>query len=546
MLAEVLGGEVAVHDPAGEPLAGRPRRRATGGERCAEAVRVRPRRSRTTGVYVAAALAGTEHVATLVLARRAEPLDLRRAPHPRARRDGHRAGAAVRPHRRRGRGPARRRAARRPARRPDAEPTRRCASGRGASTSTSTRRSWSRWPPSTGWSGTPRSGRSARLAGGAARAGRRAPRGGWCCSCPGDDPLAVGRALAEAALGRPAAERTVGVAAADPDRAAPRRTPRPGAASTRCSPWAAPARSATRPGSAWPGCCSARTAPSSSPPSSTPRSARCSAYDAERGTEPRRDPRGVVRRRAAGSRRPPRALHVHPNTVTQRLDRVGELLGDDWRDPARGLDLQLALRVHRLRAVRPRCQRTCLGTICVLSHTWFGARAGGLASGACPDPVTRDLDRSPRRSSPAAPAASARAVAARLAELGAARHWCSTATTRRRPRSPPTIGGDHLVGRPHRRRRRSTRLDLDGRHPRQQRRHPARRADRGLRPRAVRAHPPADARGAVPARPGGCCPACTTAAGAGSSTSPASTATAPRRTSRPTSAPSTGSRGCPR
>ena len=43
------------------------------------------------------------------------------------------------------------------------------------------------------------------------------------------------------------------------------------------------------------------------------------------------------------------ALHVHPNTVTQRLDRIGELLGDGWRDPARSLDLQLALRLDRLR-----------------------------------------------------------------------------------------------------------------------------------------------------------------------------------------------------
>ena len=42
-------------------------------------------------------------------------------------------------------------------------------------------------------------------------------------------------------------------------------------------------------------------------------------------------------------------LHVHPNTVVQRLDRIGELLGADWRDPGRGLDVQLALRVHRLR-----------------------------------------------------------------------------------------------------------------------------------------------------------------------------------------------------
>jgi DNA-binding PucR family transcriptional regulator len=43
------------------------------------------------------------------------------------------------------------------------------------------------------------------------------------------------------------------------------------------------------------------------------------------------------------------ALHVHVNTVTQRLDRVAQLLGADWDQPARVLDLQLALRLHRLR-----------------------------------------------------------------------------------------------------------------------------------------------------------------------------------------------------
>jgi PucR C-terminal helix-turn-helix domain/GGDEF-like domain len=42
------------------------------------------------------------------------------------------------------------------------------------------------------------------------------------------------------------------------------------------------------------------------------------------------------------------ALHVHPNTVTQRLERVGELLGAGWRAPERALDLQLALRLARL------------------------------------------------------------------------------------------------------------------------------------------------------------------------------------------------------
>lgn len=42
-------------------------------------------------------------------------------------------------------------------------------------------------------------------------------------------------------------------------------------------------------------------------------------------------------------------LHVHVNTVTQRLDRVSQLIGEDWQTPERALELQLALRLHRLR-----------------------------------------------------------------------------------------------------------------------------------------------------------------------------------------------------
>ncbi|HEY3867079.1 MAG TPA: GAF domain-containing protein [Actinocrinis sp.] len=41
-------------------------------------------------------------------------------------------------------------------------------------------------------------------------------------------------------------------------------------------------------------------------------------------------------------------LHVHVNTVTQRLDRIAQLLGADWNDPDRALEIQLALRLHRL------------------------------------------------------------------------------------------------------------------------------------------------------------------------------------------------------
>ncbi|WP_333778779.1 helix-turn-helix domain-containing protein [Streptomyces sp. IBSBF 3136] len=44
------------------------------------------------------------------------------------------------------------------------------------------------------------------------------------------------------------------------------------------------------------------------------------------------------------------ALHVHVNTVAQRLERVGRLLGEDWQTPSRALEIQLALRLHRLAA----------------------------------------------------------------------------------------------------------------------------------------------------------------------------------------------------
>ncbi|KOV57371.1 helix-turn-helix domain-containing protein [Streptomyces sp. MMG1121] len=44
------------------------------------------------------------------------------------------------------------------------------------------------------------------------------------------------------------------------------------------------------------------------------------------------------------------ALHVHVNTVAQRLERVGRLLGTDWQTPARALEIQLALRLRQLAA----------------------------------------------------------------------------------------------------------------------------------------------------------------------------------------------------
>jgi GAF domain-containing protein len=54
--------------------------------------------------------------------------------------------------------------------------------------------------------------------------------------------------------------------------------------------------------------------------------------------------------RSAGAlRETAELLHIHQNTVTQRLDRVGQLLGAGWRDPSRRLDVQLALHMVRLR-----------------------------------------------------------------------------------------------------------------------------------------------------------------------------------------------------
>lgn len=43
-------------------------------------------------------------------------------------------------------------------------------------------------------------------------------------------------------------------------------------------------------------------------------------------------------------------LHIHPNTLYQRLSRIGAVLGEDWREPDTALDLLVALRLHRLAA----------------------------------------------------------------------------------------------------------------------------------------------------------------------------------------------------
>ncbi|MET9357478.1 GAF domain-containing protein [Streptomyces sp. NPDC006617] len=73
------------------------------------------------------------------------------------------------------------------------------------------------------------------------------------------------------------------------------------------------------------------------------------AYDARRGTELVRT-LGAYFACGMSPARTKEALHVHVNTVAQRLERVGRLLGDDWQSPDRALEIQLALRLHRLSA----------------------------------------------------------------------------------------------------------------------------------------------------------------------------------------------------
>ena len=72
-----------------------------------------------------------------------------------------------------------------------------------------------------------------------------------------------------------------------------------------------------------------------------------SDYDEQRGTDLVKTleayfAAGASPRHAAGS------LHVHVNTVSQRLERVASLLGPDWQQPDHVLELQLALRLRRL------------------------------------------------------------------------------------------------------------------------------------------------------------------------------------------------------
>ncbi|WP_093837858.1 helix-turn-helix domain-containing protein [Streptomyces aidingensis] len=70
-------------------------------------------------------------------------------------------------------------------------------------------------------------------------------------------------------------------------------------------------------------------------------------YDARRGTELAATLEAYFASGMSAARAKD-ALHIHVNTVTQRLDRIARLLGTDWQSPDRVLEIQLALRLHHL------------------------------------------------------------------------------------------------------------------------------------------------------------------------------------------------------
>jgi hypothetical protein len=72
-------------------------------------------------------------------------------------------------------------------------------------------------------------------------------------------------------------------------------------------------------------------------------------YDARRGSELVKTLQAYFD--AGGSpRHAATELHVHVNTVSQRLERISALLGPSWQHPDTALELQLALRLRRLSA----------------------------------------------------------------------------------------------------------------------------------------------------------------------------------------------------
>ncbi|MGZ6746190.1 MAG: helix-turn-helix domain-containing protein [Nocardioides sp.] len=341
VLAEVLDARLAIHDADGDRLAGEP---APDGWEGGVADAIASGRSVAVGdAYVAAARAGTEHLATLVLHGRAGPLDLaqRRTLERGAlvtalvllfartvAQTEERLGGELLTDLVEGDAPALQLRERARRQRVVLEPPLALAV---AATSGIDRHAAVRV--------------AARLAG--QQRGLAAEHGGAVVLLvPGADPVAAGRRLADA-VAEAGGVATVGVHAADPDAlrasyAEARRCLDTLVTLGRAGDVSDPA-----------GLGLSRLLLGQNGPEQLAEFVGSTlgpvlAYDAQRGTSLVETLEAWF---ASGGRVKDtgEALHVHPNTVVQRLERVGELLGPAWRDPARGLDVQLALRVHRLR-----------------------------------------------------------------------------------------------------------------------------------------------------------------------------------------------------
>jgi DNA-binding PucR family transcriptional regulator len=70
-------------------------------------------------------------------------------------------------------------------------------------------------------------------------------------------------------------------------------------------------------------------------------------YDADRGAELAGTLRAFVHANASPTRTA-RALNFHTNTILQRLDRLGRILGEDWRDDEKLFRISLAVRLDEL------------------------------------------------------------------------------------------------------------------------------------------------------------------------------------------------------
>ena len=324
VLAQVLGGRLAVYDDEGRLLAGRGRRAAR--------PRGSPTRSTARRPPAAACRPATEPgwpsrpPATSTSARSccapAEPDGPARAPHARARGAGHGAGAALRPHRGRGREPGARRAAVRPRQR--ARPRPRPAAGAGpAAGRRPRRRPGGRRRRADGRGPDPQ---VARVAADLARElqGLGGVHDGLAVVLGHGEPLQVGETAARPAGRRDGRGRRRRRAGWKGSRSAWREARQTLAALLRLDR----AGEVSDPA----GLGLARLLLGGNGPQELEEFVNRTLgpvlrYDAARETQLAETLEAWF---ASGGalRETAERLHIHPNTVTQRLDRVGQLLGD--------------------------------------------------------------------------------------------------------------------------------------------------------------------------------------------------------------------------